>query len=175
MHEVHPWLPSLSTAPSAIRARDRSDTVDRPFAGVRTLTPAGLPLLVADLPATHAGALVHAALLGAGLMVLPGLFGVDFPRGARVGVQLEGEEVRLVDESDTTLLRLARSGLGPVWLERAVRMRGTMLVVITAAGMTESTDERALGDALELLARDGGAIGAIVGVHDRRPRLPLLF
>jgi hypothetical protein len=149
--------------------------VDQPFVGVRTLTPAGLPMLVADLPATQEGALVHAALIDAGLVLLPGLFGIDFPRGARVGVQLEGEEVRLVDESDTTLLRLTRAGLSPAWIEQAVRMKGTMLVVITDAAIAGFADERALGDALELRARDGGAVGAIVGVHDRRPRLPLLF
>jgi hypothetical protein len=149
--------------------------VDQSFVGVRTLTPAGLPMLVADLPSTHEGALVHAALLDAGLVVLPGLFGIDFPRGARVGVQLEGEEVRLVDESDTTLLRLTRVGLSPVWIAQAVRMKGTMLVVVTDAGIDGATDDRALGDALELRARDGGLAGAIVGVHDRRPRLPLLF
>jgi len=149
--------------------------VDQPFVGVRTLTPAGMPMLVADLPATHEGALVHAALLDAGLVVLPGLFGIDFPRGARVGVQLEGEEVRLVDESDTTLLRLTRAGLSPTWVERAILMKGTMLVVISDASIAGLADERALGDALELRARDGGAVGAIVGVNDRRPRLPLLF
>lgn len=149
--------------------------MDQPFVGVRTLTPAGLPMLVADLPATLEGALVHAALIDAGLGLLPGLFGIDFPRGARVGVQLEGEEVRLVDESDTTLLRLTRAGLSPAWIEQAVRMKGTMLVVITDAAIAGFADERALGDALELRARDGGAVGAIVGVHDRRPRLPLLF
>jgi len=149
--------------------------VEQPVVGVRTLTPAGLPMLVADLPATHEGALVHAALLEAGLVGLPGIFGIDFPRGARVGVQLEGAEVRLVDESDTTLLRLTRAGLSPDWIEQAVRMKGTMLIVSTEAGIVAFSDERALGDALELRARDGGVVGAIVGVHDRRPRLPLLF
>jgi hypothetical protein len=149
--------------------------VDRADVGVRTLTPAGMPMLVADLPSDPASRLVHAALLDAGLTVLPGLIGVDFPRGARVGVQLEGEEVRLVDESDTTLLRLARVGLSPSWIERAVRLKGTMLVVVSGAGIAAFDEERALGDALELHGRDGGLIGAIVGVHDRRPRLPLIF
>lgn len=147
----------------------------RTVVGVRTLTPAGLPLLVADLPRSHDAMLVHGLLCEAGLIPLPGLFGTDFPRGARVGVQLEGEEVRLVDESDTTLLRLGRSGLSPDWLERALRMRGTMLAVVTDVGIEALVEERVLGDALELSARDGGLIGAIVGVHDRRPRLPLLF
>jgi hypothetical protein len=149
--------------------------VQRSGVGVRTLTPAGMPLLVADLPATHEAALVHDALVTAGLVALPGLFGLDLPRGARVGVQLEGEEVRLVDESDTTLLRLTRGGLSPAWIAQAVRMKGTMLVVVTDAGIEAFDDERALGDALELRGRDGGLVGAIVGVHDRRPRLPLVF
>jgi hypothetical protein len=149
--------------------------VDRMDIGVRTLTLAGMPMLVADLPGDPASRLIHAALLGAGLTVLSGLFGVDFPRGARVGVQLEGAEVRLVDESDTTLLRLSRTGLSPTWIESAVRLKGTMLVVVSGADIAAFDDERALGDALELFGRDGGLIGAIVGVHDRRPRLPLLF
>jgi hypothetical protein len=149
--------------------------VDQPVVGVRTLTPGGMPMLVVDLPRSPETMLVHEALVSGGLRVLPGLFGVDFPRGARVGLQLEGDEVRLLDESDTTLLRLTRSGLSPAWIERAVRMRGTMLVVVTAAAIETFDDERALGDALELQARDGEALGAIIGVHDRRPRLPLLF
>lgn len=149
--------------------------VERSEVGVRTLAPGGMPLLVADLPRSHAALLVHAALCEAGLTPLPGLFGVDFPRGARVGVQLEGEEVRLVDEADTTLLRLGRTGLSPDWIERAVALKGTMLAVVTDVGIGGLAEERALGDALELCARDGGLVGAIVGVHDRRPRLPLLF
>jgi hypothetical protein len=146
-----------------------------PGAGVRTLAPGGLPLLVVDLPATAPGAAVRDALREAGLRPLPGVIGVDFPQGAGVGVLLEGGEVRLVDERETTLLRLDRRGLAPEWLDAAVRLRGTMLAVTVALGVEALDDPSALGAALETQARDGGLDGAIIGVSDRRPRLPLVF
>jgi len=146
-----------------------------PVAGVRTLTPGGMPLLVVDLPDAIEGQAVREALRGSGLRVLTGIIGVDFPRGAAVGVLLEGEDVRLVDERETTLLRLGRGGLAPGWLEAAVRMKGTMLAVTTELGVAGLDDPASLGAALETEARDGRVDGAIVGVSDRRPRLPLLF
>jgi len=152
-----------------------ASTDGAPVVGVRTLTPGGMPLLVADLPDAPAGAAVRDALRAAGLRPLSGIIGVDFPRGASVGVLLEGDEVRLVDERDTTLLRLGRRGLAPEWLEVALRMRGTMLAVTTALGVAGLNDSASLGAALETEARDGRVDGAIIGVSDRRPRLPLLF
>lgn len=146
-----------------------------PSVGVRTLAPGGMPLLVADLPDTHSGAAVRDALRGAGLRPLPGVLGVEFPRGAGVGLLLEGQEVRLVDERETTLLRLERRGLAPEWLEAAVRLKGTMLAVTAALDVASLEDPAALGAALETEARDGRLDGAIIGVSDRRPRLPLLF
>jgi len=146
-----------------------------PAVGVRTLTLAGMPLLVADLPDAAEGRMVRDALQEAGLRPLTGIIGVDFPRGAAVGVLLEGEEVRLVDERETTLLRLGRTGLAEDWLAAAVRMKGTMLAVTTALGVEGLDDPASLGAALETEARDGRVHGAIVGVSDRRPRLPLLF
>ena len=146
-----------------------------PPVGVRTLAPGGMPLLVAGLPRSDAARRIRAALVVAGLLPLPGLVGVDFPRGARVGVQLEGPSVRLVDERDADLLRLPREGLSAAWLESAIRLRGTMLMVVSGLELDGFTDERSLGDALEAAARAGGALGAIVGVHDQRTRLPLLF
>lgn len=146
-----------------------------PSVGVRTLAPGGMPLLVADLPDTPSGVAVRDALRGAGLRPLPGVLGVEFPRGAGVGLLLEGQEVRLVDERETTLLRLDRRGLAPEWLEAAVRLKGTMLAVTAALDVASLEDPAALGAALETEARDGRLDGAIVGVSDRRPRLPLLF
>jgi len=146
-----------------------------PLVGVRTLTVGGMPLLVADLPDAPAGEAVREALREAGLQALSGVIGVVFPQGAAVGVLLEGEEVRLVDERETTLLRLGRTGLAPGWLAAAVRMKGTMLTVTTALGVEKLDDPAALGAALETEARDGRLDGAIVGVSDRRQRLPLLF
>ena len=150
-------------------------STETPGAGVRTLAPGGMPLLVADLPDTPSGVAVRDALRGAGLRSLPGVLGVEFPRGAGVGLLLEGQEVRLVDERETTLLRLDRRGLAPEWLEAAVRLKGTMLAVTAALDVASLEDPAALGAALETEARDGRLDGAIVGVSDRRPRLPLLF
>ena len=144
-------------------------------AGGRTLAPGGMPLLVADLPETASGGAVRDALREAGLRALPGVIGVTFPRGAGVGLLLEGHEVRLVDERETTLLRLDRRGLAPEWLEAAVRLKGTMLAVTAALDVASLDDPAALGAALETQARDGRLDGAIIGVSDRRPRLPLLF
>jgi len=146
-----------------------------PAAGVRSLTLGGMPLIVADLPDAHAGDAVRDALRAAGLRPLVGLVGVEFQRGAAVGLLLEGEDVRLVDEQETTLLRLSRSGLAADWLAAALRMKGTMLAVTTALGVAELEDPASLCAALEAQARDGRVDGAIVGVSPRRPRLPLLF
>ncbi len=144
-------------------------------AGVRSLTLAGMPLLVADLPDDATGGAVRAALRAAGLRTLPGVIGVDFPRGAAVGLLLEGAEVRLVDERESALLRLDRRGLATDWVDAAVRLRGTMLAVTTGLGVGDLDDPVALGARLETEARDGRLDGAIVGVSDRRPRLPLVF
>lgn len=152
-----------------------SSVVPGPTAGVRTLTPGGMPLLVADLPDAPEGTAVRAALRAAGLQALRGFVGVDFPRGASVGLLLEGGDMRLVDERETTLLRIDRRGLAQEWLEAAVRLKGTMLAVTTAIGVESLDDPASLGARLETEARDGGLDGAIVGVADRRPRLPLVF
>lgn len=150
-------------------------TEDRTTAGVRSLTLAGMPLLVVDLPQDRAGTAVRDALRTAGLRALPGVIGVDFPRGGAVGLLLEGAEVRLVDERETSLLRLGRTGLAQDWLDAAVRMRGTMLTVTSGVDV-EALDEPALlGARLETEARDGRLDGAIIGVSDRRPRLPLVL
>jgi hypothetical protein len=134
-----------------------------------------MPLLVFDLPDSMQGSAVRAALRSAGLRSLPGVVGVAFPRGAAVGVLLEGSAVRLVDDRETTLLRLERSGLAQDWLDAAVRLKGTMLVVVSALGVEALDDPSTFGARLETEARDGRVDGAIVGVADRRPRLPLLF
>ncbi len=147
----------------------------QPVVGVRTLTPGGMPLLVVDLPDAPSGRAVRDALRDAGLRTLSGVIGVDFPRGAAVGVLLEGDEVRLVDERETTLLRLGRGGLAPDWLDAAVRLKGTMLAATTALGVAGLDDPVTLGAALEAEAQAGRVDGAIIGVSDRRPRLPLLF
>lgn len=148
---------------------------DRASAGVRSLTLSGMPLLVVDLPADRAGETVRAALRAAGLQRLPGVVGVEFPRGGAVGLLLDGAEVRLVDDREQALLRLGRSGLAQDWIAAAVRVRGTMLTVTSGIGVEDLDDPMTLGARLETEARDGRLDGAIIGVADRRPRLPLVF
>ena len=143
--------------------------------GVRSLTLDGMPLLVVDLPEDGVGAAVRDALRDAGLRPLPGVLGVEFPRGGAVGVLLEGDEARLVDARETALLRLGRRGLASGWVDAAVRLRGTMLAVTSGVGVERLDDPATLGARLETEARDGRLDGAIIGVSDRRPRLPLLF
>lgn len=147
----------------------------RATAGVRSLTLGGMPLLVVDLPTGPVGTEVREALRAAGLRVLPGLVGVDFPRGGAVGLLLEGGEGRLVDERETVLLRLERSGLAPDWIAAAERLRGTMLTVSSGVDVGRLDDPASLVARLETEARGGGLDGAIIGVSDRRPRLPLVF
>jgi hypothetical protein len=143
--------------------------------GVRTLTLGGMPLLVIDLPGGPTGDVVLEALRVAGLRPLPGVIGVEFPRGAGVGLQLEGDEARLVDERERALLRFVRGGLAAEWVAAALKLRGTMLAVSTGIGVEHLEDPVALGARLETEGRDGRLEGAIIGVSDRRPRLPLVF
>lgn len=150
-------------------------TDERAAAGVRSLTLAGMPLLAVDLPEDAVGAAVRVALRDAGLRSLPGVIGVDLPRGGSVGLLLEGHEVRLVDDRETALLRLGRPGLAAEWIDAAVRLCGTMLLVTSGVGVEHLADPASLGARLETEARDGRLDGAIVGVSDRRPRLPLVF
>jgi hypothetical protein len=146
-------------------------------AGVRSLTLGGLPLLVVALPPTPEGHHVRHALAAAGLEVLPTFIGAQFPRGARVGVMLEGPDARIVDEDEATLLRMPRAGLDERWRAEATRLRGTMLGVVADLDVALLADPVALGAALDVQARStpGGLVGAIVGVHEQRQRLPLLF
>jgi hypothetical protein len=143
--------------------------------GVHTLATDGRPLLVADLPPGPAGAALVATLTAAGLVAVPGFLGLDLPRGAGVGIQLEGRDARLVDARDQALLRLPRAGLSAAWQEAAIRLRGTVLAVAQGLGVGPDAAPPALGAALETTARDGRLLCAIVGVEDRLPRLPLLF
>jgi hypothetical protein len=153
------------------------DATPSAAAGVRSLTLGGLPLLVIALPPTPEGHHVRHVLAEAGLAVLPTFIGVEFPRGARVGVMLEGGEARIVDEEETTLLRMPRAGLDEHWCTEALRLRGTMLGVVADLDVALLADPVILGAALDLQARStpGGLVGAVVGVHEQRQRLPLLF
>jgi hypothetical protein len=150
---------------------DRSDGV-----GVRTLLAGGLPLLLVLIGSGgQREERLREALTAAGLGSLPGFLGHDLPKGAKVGFVLEGEELRLVDERDDTLLRAPRHGLDPDWLEAARRLRGTMLVALTDGLDDPELAPRELAAAVDEHARAGAVLGAIVGVVEERPSLPLIF
>jgi hypothetical protein len=143
--------------------------------GVRTVTLGGLPLLLAVV-STGAGAdALLAAVADGGLAPVPGLSGVDLPRGARVGFVVDRDQLRLVDERDTTLLRAPRSGLDATWLDTALRLRGTMAVVARDVEVDASSSVPELVARIDAAGADGRVLGAIVGIVEERPTLPLLL
>jgi hypothetical protein len=142
---------------------------------LRFLVVRGLPLIVAEVRPVGRGSELTAALTEHGLRVLPGFLGVDLPKGARVGFVLEGDELRLVDERDDALLRAARTGIDDGWLMSAKRLRGTMMVVVDRLDVDGDADAATVAAAIDARARQGAMIGAIVGVVEQRPSLPLLF
>ncbi len=142
---------------------------------LRSLLVGGMPLLVASVTDHGRGPLLLDALAAADLPVLPGFLGAELPRGARVGFQLDGRELRLVDEREDALLRAARSGLDEGWVEAALRLKGTMLVVLRGGHPDPELAPRALASTVDSRARDGDARGAIVGVLQERTSLPLVF
>jgi hypothetical protein len=142
---------------------------------VRFLLVRGLPLLVASVPDEGRGPQLFAALAEHGLVELPAFLGVDLPRGVRVGFVVDGGELRLVDERDTALLRAPREGVDPRWLEAAQRLKGTMAVVLRDAELDPDEAPRDLALRIDGEARRGRTLGAIVGLVEERPQLPLLF
>lgn len=142
---------------------------------LRSLLAGGLPLLVASVRARGRGPQLHTALADAGLAVLPGFIGQELPRGAKVGFLLDRDELRLVDEREDPLLRAPRPGLDGEWVQAAKRLKGTMLVVVSGGHPDPGLAPRALADLVDVRARDGQVLGAIIGVVEERPSLPLLF
>jgi hypothetical protein len=142
---------------------------------LRMLVVGGLPLLVAGVGDQGRGAQLRERLDDAGLVALDRFVGADLPRGARVGFVLDTQELRLVDERDDALLRAPRSGVDAAWLAAARRLKGTMTVVATGLEVDATTPPPELARRIDQLARDGHVIGAIVGVIEERPSLPLLF
>lgn len=142
---------------------------------LRTLLVGELPLLVAAVGESGRGPRLHAALVEAGLAQLPAFLGHDLAKGARVGFQLDASELQLKNEQDDTLLRAARSGLDEGWLAGAGRLKGTMTVVVHGPAPDLELPPAQLVTTVDSCAREGRAIGAIVGVVEERPSLPLIF
>lgn len=111
----------------------------------------------------------------AGLLVLPGFFGVNLPRGARVGWTLSPDELRLEDESERRLLRIPRPAVDPVWEAAALRLRGTMFCLGWNLGVGPDDTDEQVCHRLDQQARIGRVAGAVVGVAEPQTGLPLLF
>ncbi len=142
---------------------------------LRSLRVGGMPLLVASVTEHGRGPLLLTALAEAELRELDAFLGAELPRGAKVGFQLDGRELRLVDEREDALLRATRGGLDTGWIEAALRLKGTMLVVLSGGHPDPELAPRELAATVDARAREGRARGAIVGVLEERTSLPLVF
>lgn len=155
------------------------DPVTQPDPGsgvaLRTLVLGKLPLLVAAVADEGDGTRLRDLLSQRGLAPLPAFLGAELPRGAQVGFMLGADEVRLVDDRDETLLRAVRDGIDTDWLEASRRLKGTMTVLVQGAAPAPDLPAPQLAQALHEAAIDGRVWGAIVGVADERPSLPLMF
>jgi hypothetical protein len=142
---------------------------------VRTLVVRELPLLVASIGEAGRGPLLLAALEERGVVALTSFLGAPLPQGAKVGFMLDRTELKLVDDRDDTLLRAPRAGVDADWLEHARRLRGTMTVVLRGPAPDPELEPGALARLCDERAAAGQAYGAIVGVAEERPSLPLIF
>lgn len=153
--------------------------LDAMTAHVRLEVLRGLPMMVVDLegpepegPLTLEEGLFR-TMTERGLAVLPRFYGVDLPRGARVGVTLADDECRIEDDDATKLLTMPTASVDPEWRAAAQRLRGTMLLVGRNLGVDPDLGLRELCDLLERQAADGRVAGAIVGVAEPTTSLPL--
>lgn len=142
---------------------------------VRTLLVGPLPLVALAPSVAGEDQGFAAGLRERGIGPVPAVFGHDLPKGGRVAFHLVGSELQLLDDRETTLLRAPRSGLDAAWCEAAVRLRGTMLVAVDELDLRDEVPVDDVVRGLDQRARDGAALGAIVGVAEQRPSLPLLF
>lgn len=156
------------------------DATPTPLVGVRFLVVRGMPLVAIDLidapvgrPELDGG--LFQLVVERGLVVLPGFFDVDLPRGARIGFTLRGAAMILEDDTERTLLELPREAVDVDWTVEAKRMRGTMALVGHRLGLTAEDEPGDVAGKLDVGARDGRVCGAIVGVAEPAMGLPLLF
>jgi hypothetical protein len=149
-------------------------------AHVRFLVVRGQPLVVVDLEGDEPHLPLVAdnlfkRVVEAGLIVLPGFYGVQLPRGARVGWTLAADELRLEDDQETRLLRLPRTSTDALWQAASLRLQGTMFCLGWHLGIDPDDDDKQVCDRLDEQARIGRVAGAVVGVAEPRDELPLLF
>lgn len=150
-------------------------------AAARFLLVRGMPVVVVDLepvapetPPLLAEDLFR-RLVERGLVVLPRFLGQELPKGARVGFTAGAEQLVLEDEAGAALLRVPRAALEPVWLERALQLKGTILLVGRDLGLDPDQRPAEVAEAVESACAGGDVAGAVVGVVAPRPGLPLLL
>lgn len=153
-------------------------------AAARFLVVRGQPLLVLDIegdvpdgPVLDEG--LYRALLEAGLVVLEQFFGIDLPKGARVGWILEGPQMRLETEAGDRLLQVNRDSIDAQWLAAALALKGTMLVAGHELGLDPDDTPGEVAAHIHSAAQRRQVAAAIVGVGEAEPEdvfsLPLVF
>jgi hypothetical protein len=149
-------------------------------AAARFLLVRGLPLAVVDLepadpttPPLLADDLFR-RLVERGLVVLPRFLGQELPKGARVGFTVGQDALELQDEDETTLLRVARGALDPDWLDRALGLKGTVLLVGRDLGIDPDQPAGEVARTVDDACADERVAGAVVGVAEPRTGLPLI-
>lgn len=148
-------------------------------AAARFLLVRGMPIVVVDLePAdTDTPSLLvddlFRRLVDAGLAVLPRFLGQELPKGARVGFTVSRDELVLEDDAETRLLRVPRAALEQDWLDRALALRGTVLIAGRELGIDPDQSGLAVAETVEAACADERVAGAVVGVAEPRTGLPL--
>lgn len=142
---------------------------------VRFVVVADMPMIVLGVGTEPADDQLWTRLAMAGLMELPGFYGVDFPRGAKVGFTLTFEHLRLEDEDVNGLLQIPRASVGVDWLTAAQRLRGSMVAMGRNLELDPDVDDQAVCEELQACGAAGDLRGAIVGLAEPRTGLPLFF
>ncbi|MDX1658293.1 MAG: hypothetical protein R3343_05690 [Nitriliruptorales bacterium] len=149
---------------------------------VRFVVVRSLPMLVVDISEDKSvngdgngerQTPLYRLLVERGLVELPKFYGQDLPRGARVGVTLTDEDLKIEDEDENRLLRVPRQSVPGDWEQEAKRLKGTMLVAGRDLEVDPDQSIRELCDLLEEAAQDDRLLGAIVGVAEPEEGLPL--
>lgn len=171
---------TVLSAPLPLPHRSKLDVVSTTSVAARFAVVREQPMVAVDL-ATPAPALplveqgIYRTVVEAGLVPLDRFYGVELPRGARLGWTLEADELRLVKEDESGVLTIPRTGVDPVWEAASLRLRGSMFVLGHELGLTPDQTPQELCDALDRAGRGGVLAGAIVGVAEPRQGLPLFF
>jgi hypothetical protein len=139
-------------------------------AAARFLLVRGLPLVVVELDDD-----LFRRLVERGLVVLPRFLGQDLPKGARVGFTVSPDELTLEDDTGSAMLRVPRAALEPDWTDRALALKGAMLIVGRDLGVDPDQTGLEVAETVEAGCGEGRVAGAIVGVAAPRTGLPLLL